>query len=261
MKIVDSHCHLDFDKFDTDLEIIISRAKHAGITNILTICSKKENLKKNIEICEQNEIIFFAYGLHPLSVGKEQIESEEILKVTGHKKMVAIGETGLDYFYNKDTISLQKKSFIKHIKLSQQTGLPLIIHSRAADEDMQNILINEYSKSPFCAVMHCFSSSQSLADTAINLGFYLSMSGIITFPKSNDLRDIFSKVPLNKILVETDSPYLAPVPFRGKRNEPSYIINTIKKGAELFSMSSNKFSEITTSNFNSLIKKETNRIK
>ena len=193
--------------------------------------------------------------MHPLNVGKEKIETKEILKISGHNKMIAIGESGLDYYYSKDTIKLQKKSFIEHIKISQKTKLPLIIHSRDADEDMQTILSEEYEKNPFIAVMHCFSAGKSLANTAIELGFYLSMSGIVTFPKSNDLCDIFSRVPIEQVLVETDSPYLSPVPFRGKRNEPSYIVNTVKKGAEIFSISPNSFSEITSKNFNRLFKK------
>ena len=255
MKIIDSHCHLDYDKFENDLDQVINRAKGSGVSKILTICTKKNNLNKNINICEKNDFIFFAYGLHPLNVGKEKIDTKEILRISDHEKMIAIGETGLDYFYSKDNIHLQKKSFIEHIKISQKTKLPLIIHSRDADEDMQTILNEEYKKKPFMAVMHCFSSGKSLANTAIKLGFYLSMSGIITFPKSNELCDIFSSVPIDKILVETDSPYLSPVPFRGKRNEPSYIINTVKKGAEIFSISSNSFSEITSKNFNRLFKK------
>ncbi len=255
MKIIDSHCHLDFDKFDSDFDEVIKRANNSGISKILTICTKKDKLDKTLSICENNEFIFFAYGLHPLNVGKEKINTNEILKISCHKKMIAIGETGLDYHYSKDTINLQKKNFIDHIKLSQNTELPLIIHSRDADKDMQRILCQEYEKKPFFAVMHCFSSSQSLATTAIELGFYLSMSGIITFPKSNELCDIFSRVPIDKILVETDSPYLSPVPFRGKRNEPSYIVNTIKKGAEIFSISPKSFSEITSKNFNRLFKK------
>ena len=255
MKIIDSHCHLDFDKFDSDLDEVINRAKNTGISKILTICTQKEKLAKTLSICENNEFIFFAYGLHPLNVGKEKIETKEILKISGHNKMIAIGESGLDYYYSKDTIKLQKKSFIEHIKISQKTKLPLIIHSRDADEDMRAILSEEYEKNPFIAVMHCFSAGKSLANTAIELGFYLSMSGIVTFPKSNDLCDIFSRVPIEQVLVETDSPYLSPVPFRGKRNEPSYIVNTVKKGAEIFSISPNSFSEITSKNFNRLFKK------
>ena len=255
MKIIDSHCHLDFDKFEDDLDKVINRAKDSGVSKILTICTKKNNLNKNINICENNDFIYFAYGLHPLNVGKEKIEIKEILKISNHKKMIAIGETGLDYFYSKENISLQKKNFIEHIKISQKTKLPLIIHSRDADEDMQSILCEEYRKKPFLAVMHCFSSGQDLANTAIELGFYLSMSGIITFPKSYELCNIFSKVPIEKILVETDAPYLSPVPFRGKRNEPSYISNTVKKGAEIFEISQNSFSNITSKNFNRLFKK------
>lgn len=258
MNIVDSHCHLDFNKFDHDLDQVIKRAKDSGISKILTICTNKNKLQKNISICENYSFIFFAYGLHPLYVEKENISIKEIQNITKHKKMVAIGETGLDYFYNKDNITIQKKSFIEHIELAQNMELPLIIHSREADQDMEKILRKEYAKHPFNAVMHCFSSGQSLAQTAVELGFYLSMSGIITFPKSNDLRNIFSKIPINKILVETDSPYLSPVPFRGKRNEPSLINNTIKIGAEIFSMHPNSFSKITSKNFNHLFKKANN---
>ena len=258
MKIVDSHCHLDFDKFDEDFADVIHRAKKSGVSKILTICTKREQVGKNIDICNRNKFIFFAYGIHPLNVGKEKIKISEIEKTSNHNKMIAIGETGLDYFYNRDNISLQKKSFINHIELSKKTNLPLIIHSRDADKDMEKILKTEYLKKPFKAVMHCFSSGQSLANTAIELGFYLSMSGIITFPKSDNLRNIFSKVPVDKILVETDSPYLSPVPFRGKRNEPSFILNTAKVGASIFSMSTNRFCEITSKNFESLFKKASN---
>ena len=258
MKIVDSHCHLDFDKFDEDFADVIERAKKSGVSKILTICTKKEQLIKNINICNHNKFIFFAYGMHPLNIGKEEIKISEIEKISKNNKMIAIGETGLDYFYNKDNITLQKKSFIDHIELSKKTNLPLIIHSRDADEDMEKILKTEYLKQPFSAVMHCFSSGQSLANTAIELGFYLSMSGIITFPKSDNLRNIFSKVPIDKILVETDSPYLSPVPFRGKRNEPSFILNTAKVGASIYSMSINRFSEITSKNFDRLFKKAIN---
>ena len=221
MKIVDSHCHLDFDKFDKDFADVIGRAKKSGVSKILTICTKKNQLIKNIDICNRNKFIFFAYGMHPLNIGKEEIKISEIEKISNNNKMIAIGETGLDYFYNKDNITLQKKSFIDH---------------------MEQILKTEYLKQPFSAVMHCFSSGQSLANTAIELGFYLSMSGIITFPKSANLRNIFSTVPIDKILVETDSPYLSPVPFRGKRNEPSFILNTAKVGASIFSMSIKRFS-------------------
>ena len=153
MKIIDSHCHLDFDKFEDDLDKVINRAKDSGVSKILTICTKKNNLNKNINICENNDFIYFAYGLHPLNVGKEKIEIKEILKISNHKKMIAIGETGLDYFYSKENISLQKKNFIEHIKISQKTKLPLIIHSRDADEDMQSILCEEYRKKPFLAVI------------------------------------------------------------------------------------------------------------
>ena len=254
MKIIDSHCHLDFDKFENDLDQVINRAKGSGVSKILTICTKKNNLNKNINICEKNDFIFFAYGLHPLNIGKEKIDTKEILRISDHKKMIGIGETGLDYFYSKENIHLQKKSFIDHIKISQKTQLPLIIHSRDADEDMQTILNEEYKKNPFMAVMHCFSSGKSLANTAIELGFYLSMSGIITFPKSNELCDIFSRVPIDKILVETDSPYLSPVPFRGKRNEPSFVESVAESLAILRSTKLPKIAEESSQNAEDLFK-------
>ena len=252
MPIIDSHCHLDFDEFDNDLPEIIQRARDSGVKKILTICTKNSNLNKTIKIAEKYEMVFFAFGLHPLNVGKEKIAKKDILKVVNHEKMIGIGETGLDYYYSKESILLQKISFIEHIELSQNLGLPLIIHSRAADTDMQEILKTQYQIKPFSAVMHCFSSGESLANTALDLGFYLSMSGIITFPKSIELGNIFSKVPLNKILIETDSPYLAPIPFRGKRNEPSYVENTCKKGAEILGVNENIFKKATTKNFKTL---------
>ena len=247
--LVDSHCHLDFKDFDKDLPMVVERAKLAGITKILTICTNSNDLSKTVQIAEKYDIIYFSFGLHPLNVGKGKISKKEISQVAKHEKMVAIGETGLDYHYSEETKSLQKKYFIEHIELAQTLGLPVIIHSRSADQDMKNILEEQYKKNPFSAVMHCFTSGKKLATCALNLGFYLSMSGIITFPNSKELVEIFSNVPLNKILIETDSPYLAPIPFRGKRNEPSLVTNTCKKGAEIFGIDDDMFRKVTTENF------------
>ena len=250
--LIDSHCHLDFDDFGEDLPQVIERAKLAGVTKILTISTKISNLDKTIKIAEHYDLVYFAFGLHPLNVGKEKIPQKYILQVAEHKKMIGIGETGLDYYYTQETSALQKKSFIEHIELSQDTGLPLIIHSRAADGDMREILVRAFNKKPFKAVMHCFASGSVLAKSALDLGFYLSMSGIVTYPSSIDLTNIFAKVPINRILIETDSPYLAPKPFRGKRNEPSFVTRTCKKGAEILGLDEADFRNATTKNFNDL---------
>ena len=252
MSLVDSHCHLDHEDFEKDLPKVIQRARKAGLTKILTICTKVSNLEKTIKISEKYDFIYFAFGLHPLNVGKEKITQKDILQVADHEKMVGIGETGLDYYYSKETISLQKSSLEEHIELSQTLRLPLIIHSRSADADMSEILLKQYNSKPFEAVMHCFTSGKSLAKTAIDLGFYLSMSGIITFSKSTDLKNIFPMVPINKVLIETDGPYLAPHPFRGTRNEPSFVASTCKKGAEIMNLSENTFKKITAENFKAL---------
>ena len=179
----------------------------------------------------------------------------EIIKNSKHPKFIAIGETGLDYYYTSDTANLQKKSLEIHINAAQETNLPLIIHARNADTDIAEILEGEFKNSPFSCVMHCFSSSKKLAVKSIDLGFYLSMSGIAAFPKSTELREIFTMVPLDKILVETDSPYLAPPPHRGKRNEPAYVIHTARIGAEIFEISFEQFASQTESNFSSLFNK------
>ncbi len=255
--LIDSHCHLDFSDFDADLPKIVEKASDAGISKILTICTKISNLKKTIQIAELYDSVYFAFGLHPLNVGKETIDPQDILQAAAHKKMIGIGETGLDYYYSKETAKSQKKSFIKHIELSQALQLPLIVHSRAADQDMKTILVQQYKRKPFTAVMHCFTSGQALARSVLDLGFYLSMSGIVTFSRNTELTNIFSKTPLDKVLIETDSPYLAPAPFRGKRNEPSFITNTCKKGAEIMGVSEEEFKIATTKNFKTLFWKVT----
>ncbi len=176
----------------------------------------------------------------------------DLIELANHPKFVGIGETGLDYHYTSDSAEIQQTSLRIHIAAARQTGLPLIIHSRAADADMARILTEEHANGPYTCVMHCFSSGPELARTALDLGFYLSMSGIVTFPKSQDLRDIFAASPLDRILVETDSPYLAPVPYRGKRNEPAYTAHTAAVGATLFNLTLNDFAAATTANFDRL---------
>lgn len=254
--ITDSHCHLDFPDFDKDLSEVVDNALHNGVTRMVTICTRLKNEPIVRKISEDYKAVYYAAGNHPMSVSSEpMVNLEELIQISKHPKFVAIGETGLDYYYTSDTAKLQKKSLQIHINAAQETKLPLIIHARNADTDIARILETEFKNSPFSCVMHCFSSSKDLAIKAIDLGFYLSMSGIAAFPKSKELREIFSLVPVDRILVETDSPYLAPPPYRGKRNEPAYVVNTARIGAELFELSYDEFALQTEENFNSLFYK------
>ncbi|MEM6657247.1 MAG: TatD family hydrolase [Pseudomonadota bacterium] len=255
-QITDSHCHLDFPDFDGQLDDIISRGADAGVTRMVTICTRLRNEPGVRAIADAYAPIFYAAGTHPMSVADEPMATvEELVALTRHPKMVGIGETGLDYHYTADSAEIQQQSLRIHIEAAQRTGLPLIIHARAADEDMARILTEEYSNAPFACVMHCFSSSARLAAAALELGFYLSMSGIAAFPKSQDLRDIFAAAPVDRILVETDAPYLAPPPYRGKRNEPAYTAFTARKGAEIFGMDYAAFAAQTQANFDRLFTK------
>ena len=255
-EIVDSHCHLDFPELVKDIDNVVSRAKRRGVCKFVTICTKEEDLEKVISLAESFKEIYFAFGLHPMSVSESsKISLESLLKAAKHPKMIGIGETGLDYYYTLETKELQIESLIIHIVAARKTNLPLIIHARNADEDMENILVREFKKKPFKCVMHCFSSGEKLARVTTELGFYLSMSGIVTFPKSEDLRKIFSKMDKNLILLETDSPYLAPVPNRGKKNEPAFTADTAKVGAEIFKLNEYDFRRLTTENFYNLFEK------
>jgi len=217
-QIVDSHCHLDFPDFADELPEIVARAQTAGVGRMLTICTSLPSEPDVRAIAERFPAVFYAVATHPMSVEKEQMASlDALLKIARHPKMVGIGETGLDYHYSADSAPLQRQSLLIHIEAARQTGLPLIIHARDADDDMARILRDEHTAGSFTCVMHCFSSSAALAEAAINLGFYLSMSGIATFKNSQQVRDIFATCPLDRVLVETDAPYLAPPPHRGRR--------------------------------------------
>ena len=254
--IVDSHCHLDFPDFEDDLDGVISRAQEAGVERMVTICTKLRELDNVRSIAETYAPVFFAAGTHPMNVTAEPMVSvEDLVALAAHPKMVGIGETGLDYHYTADSADIQKQSLAIHIEAARQTALPLIIHARAADADMASILQAEMAAAPFTCVMHCFSSSPELAKAALDLGFYLSMSGIATFKKSQEVRDIFAAAPVDRILVETDAPYLAPMPFRGKRNEPAYTAHTAKVGAEVMGMDYADFAAQTTANFDRLFTK------
>ena len=255
-QITDSHCHLDFPDFDGQLDDIITRAAQAGVTRMVTICTKLRNEPAVRAIAETHAPVFYAAGTHPMSAADEPLVSvEDLVALAQHPKLVGIGETGLDYHYTADSAEVQKQSLRIHIEAAQRTGLPLIIHARAADEDMASILAEEIRNAPYSCVMHCFSSSAELAKAALDLGFYLSMSGIAAFPKSQELRDIFASAPVDRVLVETDAPYLAPPPYRGKRNEPAYTAHTARKGAEVFGMDYAAFADQTQANFDRLFTK------
>ncbi|GGE57789.1 TatD family hydrolase [Actibacterium pelagium] len=255
-QITDSHCHLDFPDFDGELPEIIARAEEAGVTRMVTICTKLRQEPQVRAIAEAYAPVFYAAGTHPMSAAEEPMATvDELIALAKHPKFVGIGESGLDYHYTAESAQVQKDSLRIHIAAARETGLPLIIHARAADDDMARILSEEYANGAYSCVMHCFSSSAELAKAALDLGFYLSMSGIAAFPRSQDLRDIFAAAPVDRILVETDAPYLAPPPYRGKRNEPAYSANTAKVGAEVFGMDYAAFAAQTQANFERLFSK------
>lgn len=257
-KITDSHCHLDFPDFEGDVAGLVERAAQAGVHRMVTICTKLRCEPEIRAIAEAHPQVFYAAGTHPMSAAAEPLATlDELLALAKHPKFVGIGETGLDYHYTADSKDIQKASLAVHIEAAQQTKLPLIIHARGADEDMARILTDAYQAAPYTCVMHCFSSSLELAQAALELGFYLSMSGISAFPKSQALRDIFATAPPDRILVETDAPYLAPPPHRGRRNEPAYTAHTARVGAEVFGLSYEDFAAQTEANFDRLFWKAT----
>ncbi|MBM1220969.1 TatD family hydrolase [Ponticoccus sp. SC2-23] len=254
--LVDSHCHLDFPDFEAERPEVIARAQAAGVERMVTICTRLRNEPAVRAIAEAHDPVFYAAGTHPMSAAEEPLASvDELVALARHPKMVGIGETGLDYHYTAESAEVQQTSLRIHIDAARETGLPLIIHARDADEDMARILRDGLKDGPYSCVMHCFSSGAELAREALDMGFYLSMSGIAAFPRSQDLRDIFATAPVDRILVETDSPYLAPPPHRGKRNEPAFVAHTAARGAEVFGMSPEDFAAQTTRNFDRLFAK------
>lgn len=255
-QITDSHCHLDFPDFEDQLPEAIARAADAGVTRMVTICTKLRQVDHVRAIAEAHAPVFFAAGTHPMSVASEpMVTVDDLIALTAHPKMVGIGETGLDYHYTAESAAAQQASLRIHIEAARQSGLPLIIHARDADDDMARILSEEHRNGAYTCVMHCFSSSAELGRAALDLGFYLSMSGITAFPKSQELRDILAAAPLDRILVETDAPYLAPPPHRGKRNEPAFVAHTARRAAETFGMDYPAFAAQTQANFERLFSK------
>lgn len=246
--LVDSHCHLDY--FANDFDEVMARAEAAGVTRMVTIATNVRKAHVYREIAERDPRVWFTVGTHPLHAGEEpDVTVDEIVALAQHPRCVGIGEAGLDYFYDKDPPEVQQAVFRTNIAAARITGLPLVIHARKADDDMIAILREEMAKGAFKALLHCFSSGADLARAGVELGLYVSFSGILTFPKSEDIRAIAAEVPADRLLVETDSPYLAPVPVRGKRCEPAYTAHTARVLAEVRGMDAAALASLTTDNF------------
>jgi TatD DNase family protein len=251
--LVDSHCHLDFPDFAGEIPAVVARAEAAGVTRMVTICTRLRQAPQVQAIAEAHPGVFWAAGTHPMHAAEEPLATiEDLVALAAHPKLVGIGETGLDYHYTADTAARQQESLRVHIEAARATGLPLIVHARDADDDIGRILGHEHAAGPFSCVMHCFTSGPALAETALALGFYLSISGIATFRSAAALRDIFAAAPVERILVETDSPYLAPQPHRGKRNEPAFTADTARAVAGLWGMDFPDFAAQTSANFDRL---------
>ena len=250
--MIDSHCHLDHEQLNNDLSNVIKRSKDVGIEKLLTISTSFESFKKIKDIIIEDEIIFGTIGIHPHETDNNEISVDEIVKNFGESpKIIGIGETGLDFYYNNSDKEKQIKSFKKHIEASIKTNSPLIIHSRNAEDETFEIL-NQYHDKKLKILMHCFTGSKNFAERLLKLNAFFSASGIITFKNSLDLQETFKSLPLDKILIETDSPYLAPVPNRGKKNEPSFLSFTAQKLADIKDLTKQEITKITTTNFNKL---------
>lgn len=255
-EIVDSHTHLDFPDFAADLDAVIARAREAGVTRMVTICTRLAAEPAVRAIAERFAGVFYAVGTHPMSVAREPMATvEELVRLSRHPKCVGIGESGLDYHYTAESAAAQQESLRVHIEAARRTGLPLIVHARDADEDMARILAEEHGRGAYACVMHCYSSGPELARVALGLGFYLSASGIAAFPGADALRAIFAAAPVERVLVETDAPYLAPPPHRGKRNEPAYAAHTARAIAGLWGLDHAAFAQATSANFDRLFAK------
>ena len=254
--LVDSHCHLDFPDFADELDQVVERARNGGVGLMLTINTHVSRFPRVLAVAERFDDVYCTVGIHPHEAGSEPAtDAETLIRLADHPKVVGFGETGLDYYYDKSPRDRQRDSFRVHIDAARRTGLPIIIHTRDADDDMAQILTEEMAKGAFPGLVHCFSSGHQLADLAIELGLFISVSGIVTFKKAEALQQVIASVPLDRLLVETDCPYLAPIPYRGKRNEPAYVTHTAAKVAELKGISPEALAAATTANFLSLFSK------
>jgi TatD DNase family protein len=251
--LVDSHCHLDFPDFAGEIGAVVGRAAAAGVTRMVTICTRLRQADAVRALAEAHPGVFWAAGTHPMHVAEEPTARvEELVALASHPKFVGIGETGLDYHYTAGSAEAQAQSLRVHIAAARATGLPLIVHARDADDDVGRILAEEHAAGAFACVMHCYTSGRRLAEIALGLGFYLSVSGIATFRNAGELRAIFADAPRDRLLVETDSPYLAPQPYRGRRNEPAYVADTARLMAEHLGMAPAEFAALTSDNFERL---------
>ena len=258
--LVDSHCHLDFDAFDEDRGDALDRAAAAGVGRVVTICTRLSEFAKVQSLARDHRDVDCSVGIHPHNVAEEGIaETARLVALAGEPEVVGIGETGLDYYYDHSPREVQRASFRNHIAAARETGLPLIVHTRDADDDTAAMLGEAMEEGAFAGVIHCFSSGAALAETAIGLGLHISFSGIVTFKKSDALREIAARVPLDRILVETDAPYLAPVPRRGKRNEPAFVAHTAAAIAAVKGIDVDAVSRQTTDNFFRLFRKSAAR--
>ena len=250
--MIDSHCHLDHEPLMSDLINIIKRSKNVGIEKLLTISTSLESFSRIKEILKKDKMIYGTIGIHPHECNDITVSSDFIVKnLNENQKIIGIGETGLDFFYNNSEKNKQINSFVQHIEASIKTNVPLIIHSRNAEDETFNIL-NDFKSKNLKILMHCFTGSKKLAEKLLKLNAFFSASGIITFKNSLDIQETFKFLPLDKMLIETDSPFLAPVPNRGKKNEPSFLDFTAKKLAEIKNISKSEIVKITTNNFNNL---------
>jgi TatD DNase family protein len=254
--LVDSHCHLDFPEFAPELDAVVRRAGEAGIGWMLTICTHVTKFDQVLKVAETYPNVFCTVGIHPHEAGSEpETTARRLIELAKHPKVVGFGESGLDYFYEHSPRADQQRSFRAHIEAAREAGLPLVVHTRDADEDTGRILAEEQAKGAFKGLLHCFSSGQALAERAVGLGLYISFSGIVTFKKAETLRDTAKLLPMERILVETDAPFLAPEGKRGKRNEPAFTAITAARVASLKGLAEDEFARITTDNFFKLFSK------
>ena len=250
--MIDSHCHLNHEPLSNNLEKVISRSKSIGIEKLLTICTTKNGYDEILKIVQIDPIIYGTFGIHPHESSNDVLEKKEIIqKFNQNEKIIGIGETGLDFYYNNSKKDDQIESFKKHIEASIDLNVPLIVHSRSAENETFNIIKN-YEKDNLKIIMHCFTGSYEFAEKLFKYNTFFSASGIITFNNSLELQNTFKKIPLERLLIETDSPFLSPVPLRGKKNEPSFIEHTLKKLANLKSVSQEELDVLTSKNFNNL---------
>ncbi len=257
MTLIDSHCHLDFPDFESELDDVVRRAREAGVSVMQTICTRLSAFQGVLAVARRYDGIFCSVGVHPHHVDEEAVgDGESLVALSAEAEVIGIGESGLDYYYDNSPRDLQRASFRAHIAAARTSGLPLIVHTRGADDDTMAILSDEMQAGPFSGLIHCFSTGRALAEATLELGFYISLSGIVTFKNAESLRAIVRDLPLDRLLVETDAPYLSPMPRRGhKPNEPSFVVHTAACVAELKGLDTDSFAAATSANFFALFQK------